>query len=143
MARTGLKRKFKEPFTDAEWKIALKQNLCPYGCVLETKDMCEHLERLMPKFSGESVKAILTEDVDRFSGLYADNARDAINEEEFRDELGQLDLEPARIEMLVLRIVYKHSFSRIAEVLGFKNGDQVNYLFNRTVVKVVEKKSKK
>ena len=86
--------------------------------------MCQHLNNLLPKESGNSLRATPSDKIDQFyydSGagyVLPKEIRDRTWEMQFREKLNKTGLEPMKVDILVCRFVYDMSMSDISQELG-------------------------
>jgi hypothetical protein len=110
-------------------------------CKNSDRVACKHLERLLPKETGESIFAA------RYSNIenYPENAdlQDVYDAEiKFRFILKKYGLDEIRIDILVLRTVYNWSLSEIAEELSIPHSETVRRLELQTYDLLRERKYK-
>jgi DNA-directed RNA polymerase specialized sigma subunit len=102
--------------------MSKKRYLCS-DCKEANTQICKHLQKRLPKASGASVRAILTQDIQNYpttEGHYSLEEKDLY----FRDKLFSFGLEEIRVEVLTLYFVYNCSLAEIAEILSIPTQDR-------------------
>lgn len=111
-------------------KKSTKPWKCSKNCKNSHKKMCKHLEARMPK-ANSSVYMVMLQDIDKYPDVR--DIEEAYDKEmEFRDKLEAMGLEEIRVEVLVLRALYKMSFANIAEELCIPDRQTAFYIFRKS-----------
>jgi hypothetical protein len=121
-----MKKKAMKQLKPGPKKISKKVWECEHGCA-QTDVPCKHLEALIASGPKNSVEAIPTGKIDKFyydSGagyIIPKEIRDRTWEMQFRNKLLTAGLEPAKVDILVLRFIYDMTLKDITEELNFVN----------------------